>query len=163
MSIATHEDVKTSLLRDLDEVESRFVGDMLDRAERIIQARAPDIIAQAYADPSFYLAATIADVEAEAVARVFRAPKDGAGADRGIYTRESLGDYSYNVNMLVASGLLDILDAEWTKLGVSSYGSVMPETDGYARSRFGVPPEWRFQFGWGGGDQIPETIWRGTL
>lgn len=151
MSIGTVQDVETSLMRTLTETESLYVYELLDRAERLLVARIPDLLARAIADPDF--SALVADIEGEAVARVFRAP------DSGVYRQEAEGNYSYALNTMVASGLLDILEGDWRKLGASIWRSVAPATDGYLSTRSaGVPPQWHFQYGWGGGDQMSEEI-----
>lgn len=153
MALAAPENVETSLMRPLTETEMQYVGDLLDRAERLLTARIPDLLARAAADEAFRL--TVIDIEAEAVARVLRAP------DNGIYRQESEGNYTYSLNLQVASGLLSILGTDWERLGLGSWASVQPATDGYAQARYGasVPPHLQFQYGWGGGDQIAERWW----
>ncbi|UEJ82646.1 phage Gp19/Gp15/Gp42 family protein [Brachybacterium halotolerans subsp. kimchii] len=150
MAIGKPADVETSLMRDLTETESQYVDELLERAERLLRARIPDLDQRAEEDQEFAL--LVADIEAEAVARVLRAP------DNGIMRQEGEGNYSYSLNLQVASGLLDILDDDWAKLGIGQIRSVAVETDGYLTSRRQVPPQWRFQFGWGGGDQLSTPL-----
>lgn len=102
MAIGKPADVETSLMRDLTETESQYVDELLERAERLLRARIPDLDQRAEEDQEFAL--LVADIEAEAVARVLRAP------DNGIMRQEGEGNYSYSLNLQVASGLLDILD-----------------------------------------------------
>lgn len=151
MALATTQDVETSLMRDLTETETRYVSDLLDRAERMLTSRSASLLERAALDPEF--AQVIADIEAEMLARVFR-------AEDSTFLSEQEGNYSYRVNLQVASGLLDVLDAEWKRLGVGAWGSIAPATDGYLASRGGtLPPHLHFQYGWGGGDQMAEVIW----
>lgn len=139
MAIATVRDLETSLLRELSEAEEHYAPLLLDRAERLILARIPDLYRLTHGPGSGRYAQVVADVTAESVARVLRAPGSG------IYSREAEGEYSYSINMQVASGLLDILDSEWDRLGVSPYGSIVPSTDGYLSRH--VPHPWSFQYG----------------
>lgn len=141
MAIATTKDLETSLLRSLTPVEEKHADQLLERAERLLLARIPNLYDRTHRDDTGRYHELVADVEAEAVARVLRAP--GAG----VFTRESTGEHSFGLNLRVASGLLDILDAEWEKLGVTPYGTVQPVTDGYLRTRYRVPPPWQFQYG----------------
>ena len=125
MSIADLRDVEVSLLRPLSEQEQKYGSRLLDRAERLLTQRVTGLIKNAEQDERYR--AVVADVEAEMVARVFR-------AGGTIYTRESEGDYSYSLNLKVASGLLDVLDEELVKLGTGgSWGTILPETDVYIR------------------------------
>lgn len=140
MTYAKQSDVEVSMMRELTEAESQYVGPLLERAERLIGVRVPDLEARVEANPKLSL--VVADIEAEAVARVLRAPEGG------IMRQEGEGNYSYSLNLQVASGLLDILDGEWERLGVSKLRSVMPETDGYALGRMGMRPDLNFQYGW---------------
>lgn len=149
MAIAKPTDVETAMLRELTEAESQYVGDLLDRAERLLLPRIPDLVARAEENATF--SALVADIEAEAVARVFRAPGNG------IIRQEAEGNYSYSINLRVASGLLEILGPEWERLGVSTWSSIAPETDGYAQSRYGsIPPHLWFQYGWPARNQMSE-------
>ena len=129
MSIADLQDVEVSLLRPLSEQEQKYGPRLLERAERLLTQRVTGLIKKAEQDERYR--AVVADVEAEMVARVFR-------AGGTIYTRESEGDYSYSLNLKVASGLLDVLDEELVKLGTGgSWGTILPETDGYIRGARG--------------------------
>lgn len=155
MAVATPHDVETSLMRTLDENEEKYVLDLLDRAERLIQSRIPDFNSRIESSQCNGFQNVVADIEAEAVARVFRAP------DSGVFSSETEGNYSYSVNMQVASGLLDILDAEWRRLGVGGWGMLHPETDAYLKYRgrygHGLNP-YQFQYGWPAQDNISEKF-----
>lgn len=149
MAIATPTDVETAMLRELTAAESQYVGDLLDRAERLLLPRIPDLVARAEENETF--SALVADIEAEAVARVFRAPGNG------VIRQEAEGNYSYSINLRVASGLLEILGPEWERLGVSTWSSIAPETDGYAAARYsGIAPHLQFQYGWPAENQMSE-------
>lgn len=124
MAVATKHDVQISLQRELSLVEHEYVDELLDRVERKIAGHPQVNIARADADDHY--ARRLADIEAEAVARVFR-------AEGSVFISESEGDYSYRRNLQVASGYLDILDHEWAALGVSDYGTVSTVAD-YART-----------------------------
>lgn len=155
MALATVSDVETSLMRELTPTESQYVEPLLERAERMLASRIPDLGDVGSLDPS--RASLFGDVVAEMVARVFRAP------DNGLYRRETEGNYTYDLNLKVASGLLDVLPEEWERLGVGSWGQISPEVDGYARSRYGLghQPHWQFQWCWPGQDNISEQWWWG--
>lgn len=154
MAIAQQMDVETSLLRELSQAESQYVEALLERAENQLLTRLPNLKDRTAASPAYK--DLVATVEAEAVARVFRNPE--------AIRQESEGNYSYTINFQVASGLLDILPAEWEKLGVSPWGSILPATDGYLANRFRKPPpSHHFQYGWGGGDQLSERVGRWEL
>jgi hypothetical protein len=126
MSIATPADIETSLLRPLLQREEEYAPALLERAEGILLARIHDLLDRAEHDTTFH--DLVAATEAEAVARVLRNPE--------ALRQEAEGNYSYTINYQVASGLLDILDEEWQRLGaVQVAGSIAPATDGYLRTR----------------------------
>lgn len=139
---AAAKDVQASLMRNLTPAESTYVDTLLTRVHNRIGARLPDLIDRADRDET--VGALLVEVEAEAVARVFRA--DGA-----IYTSESEGEYSYRLNDAVASAALRVTDDEWARLG-SPLSSVTVETDGYLAARLAgmVPPDRQFQVSWPG-------------
>lgn len=127
MSLAVPEDVETSLMRDLTQTEQKYVQALLERAENLLLVRINDLNERSKHDTAFRDLA--AATEGEAVARVFRNP--------AALQQESEGNYSYSVNFQVASGLLDILDAEWERLGENkTVGSIAPIVDGYAAARW---------------------------
>lgn len=148
-AIASSANVEAAMQRELTTAEKQYVDGLLLRAERILVSRLPDLRERAEEDPTF--SALVADIESEAVARVLRAPGNG------IIRQEAEGNYSYSINLRVASGLLEILPDEWARLGVSRWRSVAPETDGYAAGRHGaIPPHWWFQYGWPARNQMSE-------
>lgn len=144
MSLATVEDLEVSLMRSLTEDEIKYAPALLDRAERLLLSRDRDLLRRAAAEQPCTggLRDIIADVEAEMVARVLRAPGGG------IYRQESEGNYSYSTNLQVASGLLDVLDSELEKLGIGGVRTVMPATDAYLRARRDGRPDLAFQYDW---------------
>ncbi len=150
-AIASSENVEAAMQRELTAAEKQYVDGLLLRAERILVSRLPDLRERAASDPDF--SALVADVESEAVARVYRAPEGG------VVRQEAEGNYSYSLNMQVASGLLDVLDREWELLGLSPWGSVAPAVDGYAASRYsGIAPHLQFQYGWPAETQMSEEF-----
>ncbi|MDK7143386.1 Gp19/Gp15/Gp42 family protein [Gleimia europaea] len=157
MAVASVEDIQVSLLRDLTPAETKYAPQLLDRVENMIVARVSDAVARSGADESFR--ATLVAVEAEAVARVLRSPNSG------IYQSETEGNYSYRINWQVASGLLDVLDREWERLGVGGGLQVLaPATDAYleTRGRGLFPPPYRFQYAWPGEGEMSES-WPGGV
>jgi len=68
---AAAKDVQASLMRNLTPAESTYVGTLLTRVHNRIGARLPDLIDRADRDET--VGALLVEVEAEAVARVFRA------------------------------------------------------------------------------------------
>lgn len=155
MPIAKASDVQTSLMRELNEQESKYVNQLLERAETLIRVKIPNLTDRASMDNQFKDLTT--QVEAESVARVFRAGESGSG----IYSSESEDGYSYRLNFKVASGLLDILPEEWARLlGSGKFASVAPQSDGYATRRRlnGIPPDRKFQYGWPARDQMTDTL-----
>lgn len=159
MTIATTQDLETSLMRELDETESRYASALLERAETLLLARAPELIQGILTDECHPKSALVAMIEADAVARVLRNPE--------AYTRETEGEYSYAINMSIASGLLKITDDEWLLLDMTppgaGFGTINPTTDYAAshRGRWGgaASPELQFQYGWPGEGYPSTTIY----
>lgn len=153
-SIGTPEDVETSLLRPLTTTEATYCPEWLERAERLLETRVGDLVERSTpsdpSNPDDVAAAeawsdTVAGVEGEMVARVFRNPEG--------FKEEDEGNYSYRLDSAVASGLLSVLPSEWALLGVPWYplNSLAPAMDGYAQARYGnVPLDMAFQYGWPG-------------
>lgn len=143
MTVASAYDVETSLRRELTDVETQVVPEILARAEARLLLRDRSIVSRARADAVLRIA--VAEVEAEAAARVLRSPADA------IYKSEVEGEYQYHLNLAVASPLLDITDAEYARLAGTEWGSSRPSTDGYLTDRVHVlPPDLRLQFAWPG-------------
>jgi hypothetical protein len=108
MAYATANDVALRLGRELDESEAQIVGIRLEDAERLIRMRIKDLhglVLDGEIDEG-----DVAYVEAEAVLRLIRNP-DG-------FQTETDGNYTYAIDARVASGKLEILDDEWSMLGV---------------------------------------------
>lgn len=154
MAVASVKDVETSLMRPLSETENEYVEALLERAENLLKVRIPDLVDRVTSDTQFR--ALVVQVEAESLARVFRAGDAGAG----IYSSESEDGYSYSLNFKVASGLLDILPEEWARLlGSGGFRSVTPATDGYAASRYGrIRPDLWFQYRWPANNDFSERV-----
>lgn len=107
MAYATVADVE-SRFRELDEEEAAIVETRLGDAELILKTRIPDLDDKV-TDSDVYHDLVVM-IEAEAVLRLMRNP-DG-------YKSETDGNYSYEIDIRVASGRLDILADEWALLGV---------------------------------------------
>lgn len=138
-------DIETSLLRDLTEREAQYAQAWLDRAQRLILARIPDLTVRAQSNAEY--ASVVAGVEGEMVARVFRNPE-------GV-RQEDEGNYSIRLDAAVASGILIVSPTEWEALGAANapIKSVSGAMDEYAATRYGdARPDLRFQYGWPGGD-----------
>lgn len=152
LTIASVEDVKSALRRDFRGDEESHVSSLLEKAENLIRVRYRRLDELALDEVVFDL---VRNIEAEAVARVLRAD------DGGIYKSETEDGYSYQLNYMVASGLLDILEKDWKNLAQATstgrFRTVAPATDGYAAARYSgriaVGP-WQFQYGWPGQDSI---------
>ena len=112
MPHATPDDVKARLGRPLTEDETTMTNIRLADAERMILRRIPDLADKITAGDIDE--ADVIQVESDAVIRILKNP-DG-------YTSETYGTYSYRMNWDVASGKLDISDAEWLTLGVNAGG-----------------------------------------
>lgn len=133
MTAASSADVERALLRHLEEDELQWVQSMLDYVEATVRLRLPTAVDRAATDAAYSL--VLSHVEAEAVARVLRAPGGG------LYKYETEGTYTYSVNQAVASGLLEVTEKEWallsTPLGTTGYGSMTPVMGEYAPSARG--------------------------
>ena len=158
LTIASVEDVKSALRRDFRGDEESHVSSLLAKAENLIRVRYKSLDELVLDGVVFDL---VRNIEAEAVARVLRAD------DGGIYRSETEDGYSYQLNYMVASGLLDILEKDWQNLaqatGSGRYRTVAPATDGYAAARYrswgpniSLPPDRQFQYGWPAQDSFSE-------
>lgn len=158
LTIASVEDVKNALRRDFRGDEESHVSSLLAKAENLIRVRYRRLDELTLDEVVFDL---VRNIEAEAVARVLRAD------DGGIYRSETEDGYSYQLNYMVASGLLDILEKDWKNLaqatGSGRYRTVAPATDGYAAARYrgwgpniSLPPDRQFQYGWPAQDSFSE-------
>lgn len=145
LTIASVEDVKNALRRDFRGDEESHVSSLLEKAENLIRVRYRRLDELTLDEVVFDL---VRNIEAEAVARVLRAD------DGGIYRSETEDGYSYQLNYMVASGLLDILEKDWKNLaqatGSGRFRTVAPATDGYAAARYSgraAAGPWQFQYG----------------
>lgn len=152
LTIASVEDVKNALRRDFRGDEESHVSSLLEKAENLIRVRYRRLDELTLDEVVFDL---VRNIEAEAVARVLRAD------DGGIYRSETEDGYSYQLNYMVASGLLDILEKDWKNLaqatGSGRFRTVALATDGYAAARYSgraAAGPWQFQYGWPGQDSI---------
>lgn len=131
LTIASVEDVRSALRRDFRGDEESHVSSLLEKAENLIRVRYRRLDELTLDEVVFDL---VRNIEAEAVARVLRAD------DGGIYRSETEDGYSYQLNYMVASGLLDILEKDWKNLaqatGSGRFRTVAPATDGYAAARY---------------------------
>lgn len=109
MAFAGVSDVQISLGRPLTEDEQTQAVGLLDRVETRIRARIPTLDDR-LADEND-LAALLVEVEADAVARVIRNPSG--------YIQEQDGDYMYTRDRSLATGALNLTNAEWARLGIS--------------------------------------------
>lgn len=158
LTIATADDVKVALRREFRGDEESYISSLLSKAENLIRVRYCRLDELTLDEVVFDL---VRNIEAEAVARVLRAD------DGGIYRSETEDGYSYQLNYMVASGLLDILEKDWQNLaratGSGRYRTVAPATDGYAAARYrswgpniSLPPDRQFQYGWPAQDSFSE-------
>jgi len=110
MAYASATDVQDRLGRVLDTAETAQVTALLSDVEILIKARIPDLDDKV--TDGDVLADVVIMVEANAVVRLMRNP-DG-------FISETDGNYSYQKSGKLASGALELLDFEWSLLGVSS-------------------------------------------
>jgi hypothetical protein len=80
----------------------------LEQVERMIRRRIPALDTLVSASATFE--ADLIDIEADAVLRLVRNPEG--------YLSETDGTYTYQLQSDLSSGKLQILDDEWTALGV---------------------------------------------
>lgn len=109
MARAVPADVAKRLGRPLTEDETTQAATLLADAELLIRARIKnldDLIIAAKLDADL-----VVMVEANAVMRVIRNPEGLTG--------EVDGSYSYQLNWKEATGRLEIMDYEWSLLGVT--------------------------------------------
>jgi hypothetical protein len=109
VAYAVPNDVQTRLGRPLTEDEQAQVAALLTDVEILIKSRVPDLDDQV--TDGKIAEEVIIMIESNAVVRLIRNPNG--------YTSETDGSYSYQISYSLASGSLDILDQEWSLLGVS--------------------------------------------
>lgn len=108
MAYATPADIEARLGRDLNESETIIVDSRLGDAELILRSRIPDLDDKVAASSTYE--ATVVMVESDMVLRLIKNP-DG-------FSQETDGNYSYAIDIRVASGRLSVLPEEWDILGV---------------------------------------------
>ena len=106
---ATIADIETSLLRPLTAVEAQYASALLARAFSLIEAAAGPATEWT---PEYW--SIVAVVQADMVARRLRNPE-------GKYS-EGDGQYSFQLDRTVASGKLELTDADREQLGLISHG-----------------------------------------
>lgn len=110
MAFASSSDVQDRLGRTLTDDETVQVEALLNDVEVLIKTKVPDLedlVTDGEIDQ-----ALVVMIEANSVIRLIRNPNG--------YTSETDGSYSYQINWRLASGSLNILDTEWSLLGISS-------------------------------------------
>ena len=114
----TPDEVKDRYEGTIDESQERWFSKTVDRAVRKLIQVAPGIedrIASGVLDPEF-----VRDKVADAVLRVVRNPEG--------FDREAEGDYSYQMNKLVASGNLWYPESDLAELGFAVSTNTTPKT-----------------------------------
>lgn len=109
MSLAAPQDVASRLGRELTPEETTQVATLLADAELLIRARIKNL--DELITTGQLLSEVVVMVEANSVMRVIRNPEG--------FKSEVDGNYSYEFASSVASGRLEILDLEWSLLGVA--------------------------------------------
>lgn len=108
MAYATAADVVTLWAKEPEAEVMTLIERRLEQVERMIRRRIPTLDALAAASETFE--ADLIDIEADAVLRLVRNPEG--------YLSETDGAYTYQLQSDLSSGKLQVLDEEWTTLGV---------------------------------------------
>lgn len=108
MAYATPADVEARLGRELTAEETALVSTRLEDAELILKMRIPDLD-QRIID-GLIIEAAVVMVESDMILRLIK-NLDG-------YESENDGSYGYQLRVEVASGLLEVLPADWNRLGI---------------------------------------------
>lgn len=109
MAYATAQDVVTLWAKEPEPEVMLLIERRLEQVERIIRRRIPALDARVLDSPTFE--ADLIDIEADAVLRLVRNPEG--------YMSETDGAYTYQLQSDLSVGRLEILDDEWTTLGVN--------------------------------------------
>lgn len=109
MAYATAGDVVTLWAKEPEPEVMLLIERRLEQVERIIRRRIPDLDAQVEDSATFE--ADLIDIEADSVLRLVRNPEG--------YISETDGAYTYQLQADLSGGRLQILDDEWTVLGVN--------------------------------------------
>jgi hypothetical protein len=107
MAYATNEDVAVRWGRDLTAEEAAMVDVRLEDVERMIRRRIPDLDVRV--DIGAIDVYDVVQVESDAVLRLARNPEG--------YYSETDGNYTYQLQKGLTSGVLEITEEEWAMLG----------------------------------------------
>lgn len=108
MAYATAADVVTLWAKEPEPEVMVLIERRLEQVERMIRRRIPALDTRVSESATFE--ADLIDIEADAVLRLVRNPEG--------YLSETDGTYTYQLQSDLSSGKLQILDDEWTTLGV---------------------------------------------
>lgn len=108
MAYATAADVVILWAKEPEPEVMTLIERRLEQVERMIRRRIPNIDTLVASSETFE--ADLIDIEADAVLRLVRNPEG--------YLSETDGAYTYQLQSDLSSGKLQILDDEWTTLGV---------------------------------------------
>lgn len=109
MAYATAQDVVTLWAKEPEPEVMALIERRLEQVERMIRRRIQTLDAKVAASSTFE--ADLVDIEADVVLRLVRNPEG--------YLSETDGTYTYQLQSDLTSGRLEILDDEWTILGVN--------------------------------------------
>lgn len=108
MAYATAADVVELWAKEPEPEVMILIERRLEQTERMIRRRIPDLDDLVLASATFQ--ADLIDIEADVVLRLVRNPEG--------YLSETDGTYTYQLQQDLSGGRLQILDDEWTILGV---------------------------------------------
>lgn len=108
MAYATAADVVTLWAKEPEPEVMVLIERRLEQVERMIRRRIPSLDTLVAASSTFE--ADLIDIEADVVLRLVRNPEG--------YLSETDGAYTYQLQQDLSGGRLQILDDEWTALGV---------------------------------------------
>lgn len=109
MAYATAQDVVTLWAKEPEPEVMVLIERRLEQVERLIRRRISNLDIEVAASETFE--ADLIDIEADAVLRLVRNPEG--------YISETDGSYTYQLQQDLSGGRLQILDDEWTILGVN--------------------------------------------
>ncbi len=108
MAYATANDVVTLWAKEPEPEVMVLIERRLEQVERMIRRRIPALDTRVSQSETFE--ADLIDIEADAVLRLVRNPEG--------YLSETDGAYTYQLQTDLNNGKLQVLDEEWTILGV---------------------------------------------
>ena len=108
MAYATAQDVVTLWAKEPEPEVMVLIERRLEQVERMIRRRIPTLDTLVAASETFE--SDLIDIEADSVLRLVRNPEG--------YLSETDGAYTYMLQADLSGGRLQILDDEWTTLGV---------------------------------------------